>query len=131
MAADWDKAAEQIGEIAEHFRQIFAKIDRIEASQQRCIEIADRMLERPLPRVVEPDPLSGYVADALKEAHEQRVTRGTVDHVVQDMHRIRKDTGFWSNEVHKLLGRFSELQAEVRELKKRLDALEGRQGAAR
>jgi hypothetical protein len=44
--ADWDKAAEQIDEMAEHFRQVFIRLDRIEAAQQRCIAIVDRIIDQ-------------------------------------------------------------------------------------
>jgi hypothetical protein len=33
--ADWDKAAEQIDEMAEHFRQVFIRLDRLSPDAQQ------------------------------------------------------------------------------------------------
>jgi serine phosphatase RsbU (regulator of sigma subunit) len=118
--ADWDKAAEQIGEMAEHFRQIFAKIDRIEASQQRCIEIADRMLGGLMPGASA--PTEGYPAPALLDrldGIERRLTRLQRDQTQAEIGQIERGT-----RVLQLDGHLRELEQRLRKIEQRLDALE-------
>jgi predicted nuclease with TOPRIM domain len=74
MMADWDRAAEQIGEMAGHFRQISDRLDRIEAAQQRCIEIADRIIERLSPETAVKDEAFAALGRRYFDL-ERRLTR--------------------------------------------------------
>lgn len=96
---DWDKTAEKIDEI-------------LALTRASSNILGELLLSRP-----EPDALAVYMEDALKRAGEERVTRAMLDHVVRDMMKIREDTGYWKNEVHKLLHAH-------REIERRLKALE-------
>jgi hypothetical protein len=64
-------------------------------------EVRKEAVSQPVPS--EPDALSAYMADVLKRAGEERVTRAMVDHVVRDMMKIRDNNDYWQVEVNKLL----------------------------
>jgi hypothetical protein len=71
----------------------------------------------------EPDALQAYIADVLKRAGEERVTRAMLDHVVRDLQKTRGENDYWQGEVGKLQRR---LQRQIEETERRLTALEER-----
>jgi hypothetical protein len=111
--ADWDKAAEQIGETAAAMRLIEAKLDRVIETVGRMIEMTDRVIE-----MVERRPVVRSDEQQRRVALDLVKSRLLAD-TVSDVCELR---GRQLDDGHRLF----EMQRQLAEIERRLRALEER-----